>query len=242
MAGMTCAALAPHLVEARASGLGLPAGGLVHAGVHLRRAGDVGADAAWVHAGGAHAALGHVQFLAQGLGEAAHREFAAVVSALRGRGQQAEQAGGVDHMAFTGALEVRQEGLRAPDHAPEVDAHDPFEIFGLDGFDEGPQGHTGVVEDQVDLAVVAGGLVGPGEHGFAVGHIELGRGDFHALRQARFGGQQRGLGQALFVDVAQGEVAAAACQFEGQGAAHARSRARDGGHFALEVFHRDLMR
>ena len=143
-----------------------------HVRVDPAAAADVGANAARVHAGGRDAASLQVQFLAQGFGKAAHGELGGVVAAHARLGKQAEHAGGVDHMAVAAGFEVRQEGLGAVDHAPEVDADDPFQVGVVHALHRARQGHAGIVEHQVDLAVLGHAARGPIFHGLAIRHIQ----------------------------------------------------------------------
>ncbi|MNP55561.1 hypothetical protein D3C76_1502190 [compost metagenome] len=60
-----------------------------------------------MYAAGGYAAALHVQLLAQRLGKAAHGELGGVVGAHARLGEQAEDAGDVDHMAFAAGFQVR---------------------------------------------------------------------------------------------------------------------------------------
>ncbi len=132
----------------------LTAGELHDTGVHAGVAGDVRLDAAGVDGGAGHAGPPDLELHAQGVGEAADGELGGVVGRLRGDADQPEHAGQVDDVAFTRGLQVREERLGAVDDAPEVDVHQPLEVLVGHGLDGGRHGHAGVVEDQVDLAVV----------------------------------------------------------------------------------------
>ena len=88
---------------------------------------DVGADAAGMHAHHVHRRAGH--FVAQGFGKPADRKLGRVVGALRGHRDQTKDAGNVDDRRFGPGLQVRQEGLGAVHHAPEINPHDPFEVL-----------------------------------------------------------------------------------------------------------------
>src|SRR5690606_33976515 len=147
------------------------AGHLDHAVVHARAVGDVGPDAARMHATGRYPAIGDVQFLTQGFGEAAYRILRGVVAAHARLGEQPEHAGDVDDMPGAAGLQVGQEGLAAMHDAPEVDVHDPVVIIQRVAFDGSSHRHPGVVDDQIHPAVVDHYLVGPLPHGLEIGHI-----------------------------------------------------------------------
>ena len=100
-------------------------------------------------------------------------------------------------------LQVGQERLRAVDDTPEVDVHQPFEVLVGHRLDGGAERHAGVVDDQVDLAVVGDDLVGPGVDRVPVGHVEVLGGDLDSEALAL----RHRLGQAGLVDVAQRERA-----------------------------------
>ena len=70
---------------------------------------------------------------------------------------------------------MREERLGAVHDAPEVDANQPLEVFVANLLHGAAERDSGVVEDEVDLAMVAHDLVCPGVDGVAVG-------DVHALR------------------------------------------------------------
>ncbi len=161
-----------------------------------------------------------VEFLAQRLGKAAHREFTGVVAAHAGLGEEAEDTGSVDDMPVAGLLEVGQKGLGAMHYAPEVDTDDPLQVF---------QAHA--------LTLFrSGGRRRPVEHRQAIGDVQhLGA---HAQRQqGSSAGQDQGLFQAGSVLVGQCQVAALACQGDGQCTAHAGTCASNGGDLAVECLH-----
>ena len=174
-----------------------------------------------------------VEFLAQGFGETAHGELGGVVAAHARLGEQAEHAGRIDDMPVTAGLEVRQERLGAMHHAPEVDADDPFQVSVIHPFDGARQRHPGIVEHQVDLAVLGHATRRPRLHGLAVGHVQHLGGDSDG-RQGRGADQVLGMFQALAVFVCQRQVAPFPRQRQGQCAAHAGSRAGDRRDAAVE--------
>ncbi len=141
----------------------------VHAGV----ARDVGLDAAGVDRRHRHRCTLDLELHAQRVGEAADGELGCVVGRLGGDADEPEHARDVDDVALTRRLEVGEERLGAVDDAPEVDAHQPLEVLVGHGFDGGAERHAGVVDDQVDPAVIGDDLVGPGVHRWPVGHVEL---------------------------------------------------------------------
>lgn len=186
-----------------------------------------------VYTGGRDAAALQVEFLAQGFGEAAYRELRSVVAAHAGLGEQAEHAGRIDDMPVAAGLEVRQECLGAMHHSPEVDADDPFQVGVIHAFDGARQRHPGIIEDQVDLAVLGHAACCPIVHGLAVGHVQHLGGDSDG-RQGRGADQRQGLFQALAVFVCQRQMTPFPRQGQGQCAAHAGSRARDRRDAAVE--------
>src|SRR5690606_7954722 len=144
-----------------------------------RIVGDVGTNAARMHTAGGHAAIGDVQFLAQRFAEAAHRVFGGVVGAHARLGEQPEHAGDIDDVPGATGLQVGQKGLGAVHHAPEIDVHDPVVVIQRVAFHGAGVGHTGVVEDQVDAAVLDHHLVGPLAHGLEIGHVNALVADLH---------------------------------------------------------------
>ena len=88
--------------------------------------------------------------------------------------------------------------------------------------DGGAERHAGVVEDQVDLAVVGDDLVGPGVHRVAIGDVDPVRRDLHARALA----QHDGLGETDLVDVAQGQMCAALCERRARAPARCLTRRR----------------
>src|SRR4029079_9781651 len=157
-------------------------------------AGDVGLDPARVHAGDAHGVPGQQHLLAQALGAAPHGELGSVVRALPGHRQQPEQAGDVHDVPVAGCDQVREEGLGAVHHAPEVDVHDALDV--LEGAAEhvAREGDARVVVDLVDVPELGDDRLGVGQYGGPVGHVE-GIGPVPVAHQAG------GLGEAVGVDV-----------------------------------------
>ena len=95
-----------------------------------------------------------------------------------------------------------QERFRAIHHAPEVDVHQPLEIFVAHALDGARKRDAGVVEDQIDLAVVVRHRIRPCVDGIAVRNID-------ALRRHSNVGASRlahGLLQPLCVDVGQSDM------------------------------------
>ena len=136
-------------------------------------------------------------------------------------------------MAVAGGFQVRQEGLGAVHHAPEVDVHDPLVLGVVAAFDGAGVSDAGVVEDQVDLAELAYHLIGPGMHSSTVGDIDHGFQHLHTVLARGLGGFLEAGG----VDVGDGQVAALAGQVQRQGAADAGAGAGDGRHFVDKGIH-----
>ena len=136
-------------------------------------------------------------------------------------------------MPLTGRLEVGQERLGPVHHAPEVDVHEPFEVRVGHGLDRRAQRDAGVVDDEVDRAVVGHHLLGPGVDGVPIGHVEVLGGDLVPVAPAL----RHRLRQPGIVDVGQGDVRAAPRQLDCEGAPDARARSGDGGHAVVEIPH-----
>ena len=136
-------------------------------------------------------------------------------------------------MPLARRLQVGQERLGAVHDAPEVDVHEPLEVGIGHGLDRRSQGHPGVVEHQVDRAVLGDDLVGPRVHGVAIGDVDARARHLHARPLA----EGDGLGQADVVDIAQREVRAPARQLLSERASDAGTGAGDGGHPPVEGLH-----
>ena len=119
--------------------------------------------------------------------------------------------------------EQRQEGAGHPDHAPEIDLHQPVEILFGDLLESAADGDSGIVEEDVGAAVGGEDRLGEGGDGLAVGDVEPVAADLDAVRA----GERRGLGEALLVEVGQSEVAAAPRQGLGGAPADAAGGAGD---------------
>ncbi|SKX90039.1 Uncharacterised protein [Mycobacteroides abscessus subsp. bolletii] len=92
---------------------------------------------------------------------------------------------------------------------------------------------AGVVVDLVDRAEVLLDDIGVEQEGFALGDIEAIRTDLGAKGlDLAFG-----FGQALVVDIADGELGARSCQLDGQCASDARTGTGHHGDFAAEALH-----
>ena len=136
-------------------------------------------------------------------------------------------------MSLPRRLEMGEERLRAVNHTPEVDVHQPLEVVVGHRGHVGAEGHAGVVDDDVHPTVVGDDLVGPGVHVVASGHVEATGGHLHA--PALTAGRR--LGQAGLVDVADRQVGTPTAQLDREGPADPRARSRDGGHPAPEPLH-----
>ncbi|GAB7535552.1 hypothetical protein BGC_17670 [Burkholderia sp. 3C] len=136
-------------------------------------------------------------------------------------------------MAVARFDQVRQERLGAVHHAPEIHAHQPFEIVDRHRGRQRRERHAGIVEDQMDRAVARLDVARPGHHGVAVAHVHA------VLRDGDTGlGAQRGrVGQAVRIEIRQRQMAAGIRQRAGEAAADARARAGDDGELAVERFH-----
>jgi hypothetical protein len=76
-------------------------------------------------------------------------------------------------MALAGGPQVRHKGPDTVHHAPEVDAEEPLEIIVGAVFDRRAQRDAGIVEDEVDPAVLLCHPVRPTVHGLSVRHVHL---------------------------------------------------------------------
>lgn len=128
---------------------------------------------------------------------------------------------------------MRQEGLRAVHHAPEVDVHDAVDVLELHVLDLAVVGDSGIVEDRVDPAEMIGDGLRVLEHRFAFGDVE--QLAVH-LRAGRLD-EPLGLGETVGVDVADGDLGAALAELDGQFPAHARRGTGDDDDLVAEVLH-----
>ena len=136
-------------------------------------------------------------------------------------------------MALAAGFDMRQEGLGAVDHAPEVDVHDPLVVGVVIAFHGAALGHAGIVEDRVDPAEFGYHLVCPGMYGLTVGDVDQGFADLHT-ELARLGS---GFRQALGIHIGERQLATLTGQTEGQGAADAGTCAGDGGYLVFKRLH-----
>ncbi|HZD53133.1 MAG TPA: hypothetical protein VE175_08805, partial [Woeseiaceae bacterium] len=128
-----------------------------------------------------------------------------------------------------------RDGLSAIKDPFEVDGDDQVEIFFGHLFDElavfhpdeeGVAGDAGVVDEDVDAAVLGDDGVYPLLHGGAVGDVEVGKG----------GAQGGGRGPACGgIDVAEGDGGALGDEFLGRGAADAGRGASDETDFIVQT-------
>ncbi|SHW87138.1 Uncharacterised protein [Mycobacteroides abscessus subsp. abscessus] len=126
-----------------------------------------------------------------------------------------------------------QEGLGAVDDAPEVDIDDALDVLELAGFQFAMEVDAGVVVDLVDRAEVLLDGVGVEQKGFALRDVEAIGSDITAKAlDLAFG-----FGQALVVDIADGDLGARSCQLDGQCASDARTGTGHHGDFAAEALH-----
>jgi len=82
-------------------------------------------------------------------------------------------------MTFAAGFEIGQKRLGAVDYSPEVDADNPFQVGIVHALHGAGEGHPGIVEHQVDLAVLSHAARGPFFHGLAIGHVQHLGGDHH---------------------------------------------------------------
>ena len=101
-------------------------------------------------------------------------------------------------------------GLGPVDDPAEVDAEHPVDVSEGHRLDVGDQGHAGVVDHQVDLAVLGHDPVRPLVDGVTVGDVDPVRRHLRAPAAAA----QHGLGQPLLVDVGEGQVRTPARQLD----------------------------
>ena len=151
---------------------------------------------------GGDADPGPRQLVAQGFGEAAHRELAGGVGGLARRGDDAEDAGQVDDARVTAAVEHRQEGAGHAHHAEEVDGDQPVEILLIDLLEGAAERDARVVDEKIEAAVLAPDRRRQRHDGIAVADVE----PVPCQAQARPAGQLRGVDQVGLVDVDEGEM------------------------------------
>jgi hypothetical protein len=150
-------------------------------------------------------------------------ELARRVRALAGRRDDAVDARDVDNARIVARVQQRQEGARHAHDGVEVDRHQPVEV-GLAHLLEGAaDGDAGVVDEQVDAAVLRPHFLGERPNGGAVGDVHASGRGAHAERL----GLARSLVEAGGVDVEELEPAAAARERERNAAADAARCAGD---------------
>lgn len=140
----------------------------------------------------------------------------------------------VDDVRFVGVPEQGQEVVAAVDDAVDVDADDPADVVERVVGEPADGEDAGVVDEDVAGPVVGGDLVGELGHAIGVRHVDdVGR----RLGAAGLDGPTGG-GEAVEVDVDQGQGAASTGELEGGGAADAAPGARDDRDAVFEVPHR----
>ena len=65
-----------------------------------------------------------------------------------------------------------QEGPGTVSTPPEINVHDPFEVFVGHLTDRGRQGNARVVDDQIDLTEIFHNLLRMGKDGIAIRHVQ----------------------------------------------------------------------
>ena len=202
---------------------------------------DVRLDAARMDRGRRYGMPRDLQFHVQRVGEASDAELGGVVGGLRRHRDQPEDAGDVHDVPLARPDQVGQERLGPVDDAPEVDPHQPVHVLPRHGFHRRAQSDSGVVEDQVGLAVRSHDGLGPGRHLCSVRHVhDIAGHQSRALRRA-LATQRLGLRKPRRVDVGQRQGATPSGQVDSQCTADPRRGARDCRHLAIESPHHNVL-
>ena len=174
--------------------------------------------------------------MAQGFGKAQYGKFGRVISALGRHANQAENRRNIGDMTTAFGHEMRQKGLRAIDHAPEINIHQPFAIIEAHLRHRRAKGHTGIVQNQISPAMIFFHLRCQVEHGIAVGNID------HIGFHAAFGGFHRGfgVGQHILAQISADNHTPLRCHCAR--ASRANAAAGTGNHtdFIFELTHKTL--
>src|SRR5690606_29440807 len=118
-------------------------------------------------------------------------------------------------------------------HAPEVDIHEPFKIVVTHVFDSFAETDTGIVHDDIDLAMLGHRVVRIAIDSITITHV-----DQMGADSDRIAGQSLdGPFQTVLTDVGKGQMTAFPCQSNSSGLTDSRTGASDGGDFAGESFH-----
>src|SRR5690606_34976463 len=116
-------------------------------------------------------------------------------------------------------------------NTPEINVHHPFEVVVGHFPHSGREGHTGVVDNQVNLAKILADLRGVGVDGVPVGDIQAV--GFH------LGTVQAGSGfrQPRLVDIGESQPTAPGREGFGQGSADTGASTGDDSHLVVQIFH-----
>src|SRR5215475_13685917 len=96
------------------------------------------------------------------------------------RTDDAEDRGDVDDVAFGLPAQDRQKVFDAVNHAPEVDAHQPFDVFDRKLLRHAEQPDPGVVDEQLRASVRFDDLARETRHPFLIRNVNDVRADFVA--------------------------------------------------------------
>lgn len=76
-------------------------------------------------------------------------------------------------MSVAGSGQMREEGPGAMHHTPEVDVHQPVEVFICNLKHLRIDSHAGVIDQEIDRAKVTHHIIGIGVDGISLATIEL---------------------------------------------------------------------
>src|SRR5271170_1404932 len=161
--------------------------------------------------------------MAEGVGKATDGEFAGGVGSLAGRRDYAVDAGEIYEAGVIAGFEQRKKGARHANYAPEIDFEEPLEVLFGDLIEGAAESDACVVDEDVDAGMLGEDLRGESGNGGAIGDVEV----MLANAQARCCGEFGGLSEWRFVDVREGEMAAAAREGDGDAAADAAGGSGD---------------
>ena len=148
----------------------------------------------------------------QRLGKTPDGELGGVVGRLQRHGHEPEQARDIDDVPFISLDQVRQKRLGAVNNAPEVDIHDPFEVFAGELLHTLDQRHPGIVYDEMNGTMLAKHGLREGIDCRAVCDVDDVRAACHTCRDCE---RLRFL-EPVRINVRQCEVAAAPGQLDGK--------------------------
>src|SRR5580704_5929596 len=197
---------------------------------------DVRPDAAGVYAGDANGFTG--KLLHERFGEGENGVLRDVVGPVFHEGDHRVDARDVDDVTFATLPEQRQEGFGPVDDAPHVDVDHELEVLVRDLFEAGPHREPGIVDDDVDAAVLSGDIRRVAFDGLSTPDV-----DDMNRRLCAFGTEHAGgFVKADLIHVRKRDAGALRREPERKRAPDARRRSRYGHHLVFDCGHLDCAR